>query len=178
MNLCKQKCHKTCDTYLAGLWLSSSLKTYIYIYNIKKICLKCSICVRLMWEGKKESKHKEYRLNWRILIEKPERRSKHVLKANVASTVTRMSSIDIPQYSEFYVLLVKLAMLYNKRSWHFQFPFFFSFYSRGGGMLRVRIDRRTNICSPTVFLCLKQSLFLPHHKWLKLVGNSNPRMFF
>ena len=133
MNLCKQKCHKTCDTYLAGLWLSSSLKTYIYIYNIKKICLKCSICVRLMWEGKKESKHKEYRLNWRILIEKPERRSKHVLKANVASTVTLMSIIDIPQYSEFYVLLVKLAMLYNKRSWHFQFPFFFSFYSRGGG---------------------------------------------
>ena len=131
MNLCKQKCHKTCDTYLAGLWLSSSLKTYIY--NIKKICLKCSICVRLMWEGKKESKHKEYRLNWRILIEKPERRSKHVLKANVASTVTLMSIIDIPQYSEFYVLLVKLAMLYNKRSWHFQFPFFFSFYSRGGG---------------------------------------------
>ena len=33
-----------------------------------------------------------------------------------------------------------------------------------GKMLRVRIDRRTNICSPTVFLCLKHSLFLPHHK--------------
>ena len=31
-------------------------------------------------------------------------------------------------------------------------------------MLSVRIDRRTNICSPTVFLCLKRSLFLPHHK--------------
>ena len=177
MNLCKQKCHKTCDTYLAGLWLSSSLKTYIY--NIKKICLKCSICVRLMWEGKKESKHKEYRLNWRILIEKPERRSKHVLKANVASTVTLMSIIDIPQYSEFYVLLVKLAMLYNKRSWHFQFPFFFSFYSRGGGgcwgfeLIGAQIFA-VQLC----FMCLKHSLFLPHHKWLKLVGNSNPRMFF
>ena len=33
-----------------------------------------------------------------------------------------------------------------------------------GKKLRVRIDRRTNICSPTVFLCLKHSLFLPHHK--------------
>ena len=33
-------------------------------------------------------------------------------------------------------------------------------------MLRVRIDRHTNMCSPT------------RHKWLKLVWNSNLRMFF
>ena len=57
--------------------------------------------------------------------------------------------------------------MYIKRSWHFQF-WIFSFYSRGEGggegeggrgeILRVRIDWRTNICSPTVFLCLKQPL--------------------
>ena len=47
-----------------------------------------------------------------------------------------------------------------------------------GKMLRVWIDRRTNICSPTVFLCLKHSLFLPHHKWHKFVWKSNLRMFF
>ena len=46
---------------------------------------------------------------------------------------------------------------------------FFLLFKRGGGggkrggggrgeILRVRIDWRTNICSPTVFLCLKQPL--------------------
>ena len=47
------------------------------------------------WE-KKKRKHKRYRLNWRILIAKPEHRSKHVYKLNEASKVTLMS-IDIPQ---------------------------------------------------------------------------------
>ena len=45
-------------------------------------------------------------------------------------------------------------------------------------MLRARIDRRTNIFSPTVFLCLKHNLFLTRHKWLKLFCNSNIRTFF
>ena len=45
-------------------------------------------------------------------------------------------------------------------------------------MLRARIDRRANIFSPTVFLCLKHNLFLTRHKWLKLFCNSNIRTFF
>ena len=96
-------------------------------------------------------------------------------------------SIDIPQCKQFYVFIVTLAMLLI--SVHYIFSSrFFPFYSKGGGgarrgrgkgeMSRVRIDRHTNICSPTVFLCLKHSFFLPHHKWLRLVWNSNLRMFF
>ena len=105
-------------------------------------------------------------------IEEPEHRSKHVYKLNGSSKVTLMS-IDIPQCKQFYVFIVTLAMLLI--SFHNIFSLrFFSFYSKGGGgarrgggkgeMLRVRIDRHTNICSPTVFLCLKHSIFLPHHK--------------
>ena len=135
------------------------------------------------WE-KKKRKHKGYRLNWRILIAKPEHRSKHVYKLNEASKVTLMS-IDIPQCKQFYVFIVTLAMLLI--SVHYIFSSrFFPFYSKGGArrgrgkgeMSRVRIDRHTNICSPTVFLCLKHSFFLPHHKWLRLVWNSNLRNFF
>ena len=138
------------------------------------------------WE-KKKRKHKRYRLNWRILIAKPEHRSKHVYKLNEASKVTLMS-IDIPQCKQFYVFIVTSAMLLI--SVHYIFSSgFFPFIQRGGGggarwgrgkgeMSGVRIDRHTNICSPTVFLCLKHSFFLPHHKWLRLVWNSNLRMFF
>ena len=126
------------------------------------------------WE-KKKRKDKRYRQNWRILIAKPEHRSKHVYKLNEASKVTLMS-IDIPQCKQFYVFIVTLLLI----SVHYIFSSrFFSFYSKGGGgarrgrgkgeMWRVRIDRHTNICSPTVFLCLKHSFFLPHHKWLRLV---------
>ena len=109
----------------------------------------------------------------------------HVYKLNEASKVTLMS-IDIPQCKQFYVFIVTSAMLLI--SVHYIFSSgFFPFIQRGGGarrgrgkgeMSRVRIDRHTNICSPTVFLCLKHSFFLPHHKWLRLVWNSNLRMFF
>ena len=119
------------------------------------------------WE-KKKRKHKRYRLNWRILIAKPEHRRKHVYKLNEASKVTLMS-IDIPQCKQFYVFIVTSAMLLI--SVHYIFSSgFFPFIQRGGGggarwgrgkgeMSRVRIDRHTNICSPTVFLCLKHSFF-------------------
>ena len=46
-------------------------------------------------KGKEENM--EYRLIWRILIAKPEHRSKHFDQSNVASTVTLRSIIDIPQ---------------------------------------------------------------------------------
>ena len=82
------------------------------------------------WE-KKKRKHKRYRLNWRILIAKPEHRSKHVYKSNEASKVTLMS-IDIPQCKQFYVFIVTSAMLLI--SVHYIFSSgFFPFIQRGGG---------------------------------------------
>ena len=47
------------------------------------------------------------------MIAKPEHRSKHVFKANVSTTVTQMSINDIPQYRQFYVLVVTLTILYT-----------------------------------------------------------------
>ena len=85
------------------------------------------------WE-KKKRKHKRYRLNWRILIAKPEHRSKHVYKLNEASKVTLMS-IDIPQCKQFYVFIVTSAMLLI--SVHYIFSSgFFPFIQRGGGGAR------------------------------------------
>ena len=92
--------------------------------------------------------------------------------------------------------LSRLRKVYVTEGNNWMYRFILLFYLGGGGgrgreeemgrgegvgrreMLRVRIDRRTNICSPTVFLCLKHSLFLPHHKWHKFVWKSNLRMFF